>query len=253
MMLELMQAVVEGGTGKAARLGGMPVAGKTGTTQEISRRLVRRLHAGAGGRRLGRQRRQHADEPTSPAAKSRRASGSEFRRSGDQAQSESRDGRAAPAPMSGPSAAADSIRGRADVIDTATLEMNGRPISLFGVEPNHDLQAIRALAHFLRRREVVCAAVAEYEQSPLRGVGAGSHRSHSRGRREQGARPMPRLICWRLRKWRARNASACGGVDSKSVTQTRKAFERSPSTDAEARCYQSELRFLMITVLSPRL
>ena len=47
-------------------------------------------------------------------------------------------------------------RGVADVLDTATLAIRGRKIQLEGLLGDRDRRAVRALAWFLRRREVVC-------------------------------------------------------------------------------------------------
>jgi membrane peptidoglycan carboxypeptidase len=58
-------------------------------------------------------------------------------------------------------AAGAVLRGRADVIDTATLAIDGKQVALFGVEVNPDRRAARALAQYLRRREVQCAPAQE--------------------------------------------------------------------------------------------
>ena len=50
---ELLQGVVEHGTGTDAQIPGVMVAGKTGTTTELRRRVVRRLDASADDGRLG--------------------------------------------------------------------------------------------------------------------------------------------------------------------------------------------------------
>jgi endonuclease YncB( thermonuclease family) len=42
------------------------------------------------------------------------------------------------------------------VIDTATLVVRGRKIQLEGILADNDRRAVRALAQFLRRREVIC-------------------------------------------------------------------------------------------------
>lgn len=156
MMLELMQAVVEGGTGKAARLSGTTVAGKTGTTQENRDAwFIGFTPEMAVGVWIG-------NDDNSPMAN---VTGGEipariWRDFMDQAMKrKARDTvaltRAAPAERTDVSA--ERLRGRVDVIDTATLALNDRAIPLFGVEPSRDSRAVRALAHFLRRREVSCA------------------------------------------------------------------------------------------------
>jgi penicillin-binding protein 1A len=156
MLLDLMQAVVEGGTGKAARLNGVPVAGKTGTTQEnrdawfigFSPDLAVGIWVGnddnspmsgvTGGEIPARIWHDFMDQVLKRRAKETVGAA-----------------RTAPSAKSAP--AAENLRGRVEVIDTATLSLNDRPIPLFGIEPNRDPRAERALAHFLRRREVVCA------------------------------------------------------------------------------------------------
>ena len=56
LVVNMMRSVLNEGTGAAARAGGfaLDAAGKTGTTNDSARRLVRRLHAGAADRGLGR-------------------------------------------------------------------------------------------------------------------------------------------------------------------------------------------------------
>jgi penicillin-binding protein 1A len=157
MMLDLLQAVVESGTGKAARLANTPVAGKTGTTQEyrdawfigFTPELTVGVWVGnddntpmgnvTGGDIPARIWSEFVDQ----ALKRKAGTATVARAPANE--------RAAPA--------GDNIRGRAEIIDTATLDVNGKPVSLFGIEPNRDPRALRALAHYLRRREVVCAAV----------------------------------------------------------------------------------------------
>jgi Membrane carboxypeptidase/penicillin-binding protein len=53
-MIDMMQSVILSGTGKAAALD-RPAAGKTGTSQDLPRCLVHRLHRRSRDRRLGRQ------------------------------------------------------------------------------------------------------------------------------------------------------------------------------------------------------
>jgi penicillin-binding protein 1A len=155
MMLDLMQAVVETGTGKAARVNGVPVAGKTGTTQEyrdawfigFTPELAVGVWVGnddnapmanvTGGDMPARIWKEFVEQAIKRQARSTTV---------------------ARAPASQTAETGERVRGRADVIDTATLEINDRPIPLFGVEPNRDVRALRALARYLRRRDVVCAS-----------------------------------------------------------------------------------------------
>ncbi len=57
----MMEGVVQRGTATVVRKVGKPIAGKTGTTNEEKRRLVRRLLAGSRRRRLSRPRQAAAD------------------------------------------------------------------------------------------------------------------------------------------------------------------------------------------------
>ena len=55
-IVSMLQGVVERGTGRSIAVIGKPLAGKTGTSERIQRRLVRRLLAGFGLRRVRRLR-----------------------------------------------------------------------------------------------------------------------------------------------------------------------------------------------------
>ena len=171
MMLDLLQAVVEGGTGKAARITGVPVAGKTGTTQEnrdawfigftsdmavgvwVGNDDNSPMNGVTGGEIPARIWHDFVEQ----ALKRRTKSAVTAERT--------------PPPAEKTETSAERLRGRAEVIDTATLEVNNRTIPLFGVEANPDPRAVRALTHFLRRKEVNCLAA----------LAAGSYRCSAAG------------------------------------------------------------------------
>jgi penicillin-binding protein 1A len=155
MMLDLMQGVVEAGTGKAARINGTPVAGKTGTTQEYRDAwFIGFTPELAVGVWIGNDDNAPMADVTGgdmPARIWKEFVEQAFKR-------QARQTTVAKAPAGQTVENGERIRGRAEVIDTATLAVNDRTLPLFGVEPNRDLRAIRALARHLRRQDVTCTA-----------------------------------------------------------------------------------------------
>jgi membrane peptidoglycan carboxypeptidase len=164
-MIELLAGVVREGTGKAARISG-PAAGKTGTSQDyrdawfigFTPDLVVGVWVGnddnaamngvTGGSLPATIWR---DFVTQAAARKTLPVASPLRRE---------PGVTAPGvPDPGPGRAAPpragAIGGIAMVHDTATLELQGQIVRLIGVEGINGRIA-RALAQFLRRREVIC-------------------------------------------------------------------------------------------------
>jgi membrane peptidoglycan carboxypeptidase len=172
MMIDLLQGVVGEGTGKAARIPNIPVAGKTGTTQEyrdawfigftpdivvgvwvgnddntpmnkvVGGDLPANIWRDFVGRALPvvsrmppQLARRNTDIPNAPSAPSPSTP------------------TAAVPVVAGSDAGA---RGAADVLDTATLVIRGRRIQLEGVLADDDRRAARSLARFLRHREVIC-------------------------------------------------------------------------------------------------
>jgi endonuclease YncB( thermonuclease family) len=53
------------------------------------------------------------------------------------------------------------LRGPASVVDTATLDIDGQPVRLFGVEGTSSARALRDFDRLLRRGEVECVPAAE--------------------------------------------------------------------------------------------
>jgi 1A family penicillin-binding protein len=173
MMLELLQAVVNEGTGKAARIANVPVAGKTGTTQEyrdswfigFTPELIVGVWAGNDDN-TPTNRVTGGDLPANiwhdfvgralPVIS--RPAATVARRNPDAAPTEG--GAAA----LGQQVTDPGARGTADVIDTATLAIRGKLFKLEGIVADDDRRALRALARFLRRREVICVSAPASER-----------------------------------------------------------------------------------------
>jgi penicillin-binding protein 1A len=173
MMLELLQAVVNEGTGKEARIPNVLVGGKTGTTQEyrdawfigFTPELIVGVWAGNDDN-APTNRVTGGDLPASiwhdfvgralPVIS--RPAASTARRGPDGVPAE---GAAA---SLGQQVTDAGARGTADVIDTATLAIRGRRLQLEGIVGDDDRRALRALARFLRRREVVCVSAPTAER-----------------------------------------------------------------------------------------
>ncbi|GJD45433.1 Biosynthetic peptidoglycan transglycosylase [Methylobacterium cerastii] len=169
MMLDSLQAVVDGGTGKGARVSGQPVGGKTGTTQDyrdawfigMTPDMVVGVWVGnddnssmnrvGGGDVPASIFRDFVQRASAQMAKGRK------RPSAAKAEPQPAEpATAAPAPAA-PAAQppGSEARGVPEVIDTGTLSFRGRTVRLTGVDGQGGHLA-RQLARYLRRREVVC-------------------------------------------------------------------------------------------------
>jgi penicillin-binding protein 1A len=172
-MLDLLQGVVNEGTGKAARIPNIPVGGKTGTTQEyrdawfigFTPDIVVGVWVGNDDN-TPTNRVVGGDLPANiwhdfvgralPIVS--KATPQIARRNTDVLNLVDTPGPSTLAAGTPVVAGADTgARGAAEVLDTATLWVRGRKIQLQGILADDDRRVVRPLARFLRRREVICA------------------------------------------------------------------------------------------------
>jgi membrane peptidoglycan carboxypeptidase len=162
MMLDLLQAAVREGTGKAAQLPNTLVGGKTGTTQEyrdawfigFTPDIIVGVWVGnddntpmskvVGGSLPAEIWRDFVARAAPLLTK-------------DRGSAPAPDTARAEEPDQSP-ASADILRGVPKVVDTATLELRGTLVRLDGLVGERGRLA-RQLARFLRRRQVVCTPV----------------------------------------------------------------------------------------------
>lgn len=164
MMLDSLQAVVDSGTGRAARVPGQIVGGKTGTSQDFRDAwfvgMTPDLTVGVwvgndddspmnrmfGGEMPAGIFHDFVQRASALIAKGR-------------ARSTVSAARAQPVPaaqVAPPAPGAEEVHGVPSVIDTGTLAFRGQVVKLLGVEGQGGHLA-RQLANYLRRRDVICA------------------------------------------------------------------------------------------------
>jgi membrane peptidoglycan carboxypeptidase len=161
-MLDLLQAVVREGTGKAARLPNLPAGGKTGTTQEyrdawfvgFTPDLIVGVWVGnddntpmnkvVGGDLPAQIWHDFLNRATPLIAKDKRQTPA------------AQAAIAAPEGAAPPASESTVLRGAPEVMDTGTLVIRGTMVRLEGIQGERGTLA-RQLARFLRRREVICA------------------------------------------------------------------------------------------------
>ena len=164
MMLDSLQVVVDGGTGKAARLPGIPVGGKTGTSQDyrdawfvgLTPDMIVGVWVGNDDN-APMNRESGGDIPARVFHDFVQRAGQTLRGRKRPAPSAARAERGPAGEVSTASPAGTDLRGVPEVIDTGTLSLRGRPVRLLGVSGEGGPLA-RQLARYLRRREVQCEA-----------------------------------------------------------------------------------------------
>ncbi|KQO92204.1 penicillin-binding protein [Methylobacterium sp. Leaf90] len=168
MMLDSLQAVVESGTGKAARVNGLAVGGKTGTSQDyrdawfvgLTPDMIVGVWVGnddntpmnkvTGGDIPARVFHDFVERAQKVLKGRKRPAPSAARAEPTPANA------VVPAPTPAPTPATGEVRGVPEVVDTGTLTIRGRKVRLLGVVGEGGALA-RQLARYLRRREIICS------------------------------------------------------------------------------------------------
>ena len=177
MILDSLQAVVDSGTGKAARVSGVAVGGKTGTSQDfrdawfvgLTPDMIVGVWVGnddntpmnkvTGGDIPARVFHDFVERAQKVLKGRKRPAPSAARAETVPATAVA----PAPAPPLPPAPipnAGGEVRGVPEVVNTGTLSIRGRTVRLLGVVGEGGALA-RQLARYLRRREVVCSGEAE--------------------------------------------------------------------------------------------
>ncbi|WP_342153256.1 PBP1A family penicillin-binding protein [Methylorubrum sp. SB2] len=177
MILDSLQAVVDSGTGKAARVSGVAVGGKTGTSQDfrdawfvgLTPDMIVGVWVGnddnspmnkvTGGDIPARVFHDFVERAQKVLKGRKRPTPSAARGETVAANAVAPPPPPTP-PASIPTNAGPEVRGVPEVVDTGTLSIRGRTVRLLGVVGERGALA-RQLARYLRRREVVCSGDTE--------------------------------------------------------------------------------------------
>ena len=170
MILDSLQAVVDSGTAKAARVNGVAVGGKTGTSQDfrdawfvgLTPDMIVGVWVGnddngpmnkvTGGDIPARVFHDFVERAQKVLKGRKRPTPSAARAETVPATAVAPPPPTPPAPIPGGA----EVRGVPEVIDTGTLAIRGRTVRLLGVVGEGGALA-RQLARYLRRREVICS------------------------------------------------------------------------------------------------